>query len=158
MAALQSTLYQQNPALQVVGKSGDIARYLRLSGTSMATAVTTGVVAMMLDAAGSNKKSFTPNLVKGMLRWTAIGIPGYDTLTQGSGAVNLPGALYLTGKINPTAPVGTYWLTSAITPSTIIASASWPWEQTGVLGNKVVWGYDEASNTCAWWLQYVCGR
>ena len=63
-AALESSLYQDNPNLHVAWTTGNNnkpngnnnpARYLRLTGTSMAAAVTTGVVAMMVDAADDRK-------------------------------------------------------------------------------------------------------
>ena len=54
-AALQSSLYQENPNLQVAWGGQLPARYLRLTGTSMAAAVATGVVAMMMDAGDDRK-------------------------------------------------------------------------------------------------------
>src|SRR5439155_21076661 len=139
-AALHGTLYQQYPTLQVVGKTGDIARYMRLSGTSMATAVTSGSIALLLDAAGGNKALFTPTLVKAILAWSAVAVPGYDVLTQGMGAINAIGALALTRKIDPTRAVGSYWLKSLLTPSTTISNTVWPWSQTIVWGNNIVRG------------------
>ncbi|MEX2271040.1 MAG: S8 family peptidase [Vicinamibacterales bacterium] len=135
IAALKGTLYKHYPDLRVTGNSGDVPRYFRLSGTSMAAAVTTGSVALMLDAAGSKKKSFTPNLVKALLQWSAIPIHGFDALTQGTGSLNVPGALALTRRIDTTMPVGSFWLTSGAVPSTSIAGTSWPWAQMVFWGN-----------------------
>ena len=48
-AALRSTLYSERPNGRVSG-NGKQPRYLMLSGTSMAAAVTSGVVALMIEA------------------------------------------------------------------------------------------------------------
>jgi subtilase family protein len=48
-------------------------RYFRLSGTSMAAAITTGVVALMLEQRSLlSDEPLTPNDVKGILQFTAI--------------------------------------------------------------------------------------
>jgi serine protease AprX len=65
--------------------------YLSLSGTSQATPVVTGSVALMLQA----NPALTPNAVKAILQYTAEIRPGYDTLTQGAGFLNTAGAVEL---------------------------------------------------------------
>ncbi len=65
--------------------------YLTLSGTSMATPVVAGSVALMLEA----NPNLTPNLVKAILQFTSQVYPGYDYLTQGAGFVNTLGAVKL---------------------------------------------------------------
>ncbi len=65
--------------------------YLSLSGTSMAAPVVSGTVALMLQA----NPTLTPNLVKGILEYTAQVYPGYDALTQGAGFLNSKGAVDL---------------------------------------------------------------
>lgn len=64
--------------------------YLSLSGTSMASPVVAGTVALMLQA---NPK-LTPNLVKAILQYTAQDYK-YDSLTQGAGFLNVKGAVDL---------------------------------------------------------------
>src|SRR5262249_8431181 len=77
-------------------KSRNGQALLELSGSSMATAVTTGVVALVLEAHGENgfnqKTPLTPNLVKGILEYSAIEIPNTDCLTEGAGEINAAGA------------------------------------------------------------------
>ncbi len=78
VAATSSTLYINNPSLHV----GD--SYLRLSGTSMATAVVSGSAALVLEA---NRVAFpnaalSPNAVKAILQFTAFRVhddAGLDT-------------------------------------------------------------------------------
>jgi hypothetical protein len=57
----------------------------------MASPVVAGSVALMLPA----NPSLTPNLVKGILEYTAQVYPGYDALTQGAGFLNTKGAVDL---------------------------------------------------------------
>src|SRR5262249_46931735 len=64
--------------------------YLSLTGTSMAAPVVAGTVALMIQA---NPK-LTPNLVKGILEYTAQNY-NYDSLTQGAGFLNTLGAVEL---------------------------------------------------------------
>ena len=64
--------------------------YLSLSGTSMASPVVAGAVALMLQA----NPNLTPNLVKAILQYTAES-NSYDALTQGAGFLNVKGAVDL---------------------------------------------------------------
>jgi len=64
--------------------------YLSLTGTSMASPVVAGAVALMLQA---NPK-LTPNLVKALIQYTAQDYH-YDPLTQGAGFLNIDGAVQL---------------------------------------------------------------
>ena len=65
--------------------------YLTLSGTSMATPVVAGTVALMLEA----NPNLTPNMVKAILQFTSEVKGGYDFLTQGAGFLNTLGAVRL---------------------------------------------------------------
>jgi serine protease AprX len=103
-AAPESTLYQTYSASQV-GTS-----YLRLSGTSMATAVTTGTVALMIEAARQahpNAPALTPNTIKAALEYSALVLGGgtggpIDVLAEGAGALNADGAVRLVRAIDTT--------------------------------------------------------
>ena len=64
--------------------------YLSLTGTSMASPVVAGTVALMLQA----NPNLTPNLVKAILQYTAQDYR-YDPLTQGAGFLNTKGAVDL---------------------------------------------------------------
>ena len=72
--AKRGTLVQQFPQL----KAAD-ADYMRLSGTSMATAVASGVIALMLEGNRSANDfpahpSLTPNAVKALLQYTSFSV------------------------------------------------------------------------------------
>lgn len=127
--------------------------YLSLSGTSMATPVVAGSVALMLQA---NPK-LTPNLVKAILQYTAQRYPNYNALTQGAGFINTKGAVDLarffrTAKAGQRFPsMGSWsrdviWGNHRLTGGMIKPSA--PAWKLGVVwgaakdlsGNHVVWG------------------
>jgi serine protease AprX len=118
---------------------------LDLSGTSVATAVATGVVALELDAnAHLASGSLTPNSAKAILEYTAIKIANTDVLTQGAGQINAAGAVQLAGSINTTAPAGSWWLTSTVAGSSTIGGQTYSWAQniiwgTSLIGGKVIY-------------------
>ena len=64
--------------------------YLSLTGTSMASPVVAGSVALMLQA----NPNLTPNLVKAIIQYTAQDYR-HDSLTQGAGFLNTKGAVDL---------------------------------------------------------------
>jgi serine protease AprX len=65
--------------------------YFALTGTSMASPVVSGTVALMLQA----NPSLTPNAVKAILQYTAQTYPGFRPLAQGAGFLNARGAVHL---------------------------------------------------------------
>jgi len=112
--------------------------YLSLSGTSQATPVVAGTVALMLQA----NPALTPNFVKAILQFTAQNNPGYDPLTQGAGFLNARGAVQLARYFAD--PLGGY-------PS----SEGW--------GRQIIWGTRRIRNgqltsaTNAWGAGVVWG-
>jgi serine protease AprX len=65
--------------------------YLSLSGTSMATPVVAGTVALMLEA----NPNLTPNAVKAILQYTAQSQSSESVFAQGAGFLNARGAVRL---------------------------------------------------------------
>ena len=133
------------------GGPGDheTARYLSLSGTSMAAAITSGVIARVLQ---SNRtllrpaatmwapSALSPKQVKLILEYTALVMPVYDPLTQGAGALNAAGAETVARSVDPRIPAGQPWLVSAVTPSTVIEGEALPWGERVIWGDRVIWG------------------
>jgi serine protease AprX len=76
-------------------RSGTVVKsylpYLSLNGTSMASPVVAGTVALMLQA----NPALTPNAVKAIVQYTAEVLPGYDALTEGAGLLNARGSVAL---------------------------------------------------------------
>jgi serine protease AprX len=161
-AARRGTLYKTYPQL----KAPD-ADYMRLSGTSMATAVASGVVALMLEANRAandypEQPSLTPNAVKALLQYSAFGVKNklgvpYGPLEAGSGALNGNGALALARAVDTGAEPGTPWLRTVPSPWTVIDGQYLPWQQTVVWGNTVVWGATVDMRETAWGTTVVWG-
>jgi len=140
-ASLSSTLFKQLPSGRVKAKNG--ADFLSLSGTSMAAAVTTGVVALIVDAHNKNgfhrQRPVTANLVKGMLEFSAIPVSDADLFSQGTGEINAGGAIALASAID-TSDTSGYWVRSSIPGFTIIGGQTVAWSQNIVWGDEVLTG------------------
>ncbi len=156
VAAIGSSLYTRFPEQRVLDSAG-VARFMRLSGTSMATAVTSGVVALMIERRRAvSSLALTPNDVKGVLQFTAIPVVGSDVLTQGAGALNAAGALAVVGALTGTAK--TEWRsTTIVQPMTTIGSETYLWNQTIVWGHTMVSGNTVYANEPAWGSQTTWG-
>src|SRR6185503_715587 len=105
---------------RVEQSAGPWLAYARLSGTSMATAVTSGTVALVLDAntrARWSTARLTPNTIKAVLEFTSFDVSGTDALTQGAGALNAAGAIALGRRIDPSAAPGAQWASHVPHPS-----------------------------------------
>ena len=113
--------------------------YLSLSGTSMASPVVAGTVALMLQA----NPTLTPNLVKAILQYTAQKYR-YDALTQGAGFLNAHGAVEL-ARYFARARVGDRY------PS------SWTWSREIHWGNRRLTGGVLKPTGSAWALTIVWG-
>ena len=87
-----STLFATKPNARLWGTVATATEpYLSLTGTSMASPVVSGTIALMLQA----NPALTPNLVKAILQYTAESKRRYDGLTQGGGFLNARGAVEL---------------------------------------------------------------
>ena len=153
-------LYLSKPTALVGGLLGSAFPYLSLSGTSMASPVVAGSVALMLQA----NPSLTPNLVKAILQYTSQVYPGYDFLTQGSGFLNTKGAVDLARYFKTAQPGQPYphpsewsqslnWGNHRITHGVIKPNANawklgvvWGAPKTAT-GQNIVWG-TLCKNTC----------
>jgi len=144
-------------AQEARGNTGD---YMRLSGTSMAAAVSTGVAALVLQA----NHGLTPNALKAVLEFSAISVnddagQAYDALTQGAGQIEIAGAVALARSINPNVGVGGSWLSSSVTPSTSIGGQAYAWTQSIIWGNRRVSGANLLSEQRPGWaLSIVWGE
>ena len=181
-AAFASTLVTSYPSLLV---GSGFSTFLRLDGSSMATAVVSGLTAVMLEA--NNAAAFqrwqdyqatlprgkrtdypgtaplTANAVKAMLQYSATrlrdanGAP-YDELTQGSGEVNGVGAVTLAYYADTTKAPGTYWLTAGVSESSTFGGVEEPWSQSVIWGTRLVTGSSLVElNQSAWAGNIVWG-
>jgi subtilisin family serine protease len=95
LAEAGSTLYNTKPLMRLWGTVQTATEpYISLSGTSMASPVVSGTIALMLQA----NPSLTPNLVKAILEFTAETHVEYTDLVQGAGFLNARGAVELAQK------------------------------------------------------------
>jgi serine protease AprX len=139
---------------------GNTGNYMRLSGTSMAAGVASGVVALVLEA----NPWLTPNTVKAVLEYSSIpvlddlGVPS-DPLAQGTGQIEVAGAVALARAINPQSPVGSPWLSSNIVPATVIGNRSYAWSQSIIWGRRRVAGEQLLNEQRpAWGLNIIWGE
>jgi serine protease AprX len=91
-----TTLYRTKAGARLWGSIATATEpYLALSGTSMASPIVTGTVALMLQA----NPTLTPNFVKAILHYTAEFKRPYNALTQGAGFLNARGAVELAASL-----------------------------------------------------------
>ena len=134
---------------------------LALSGTSMATGVTSGVVALVMQAHAQNglhdRRPLTANLVKALLEFSAIPLANADYLTQGAGEINAAGAIELARAIDTDAPLGSWWLARGITPASTIGATTYAWGQNVIWGTTVRSGSVVYTNNVVWGTNIVWG-
>jgi len=150
-AAIDGALYKQLATRRVSTSRNKEAPYLRLSGTSMAAAVTSGVVARMLEAHERRfHRSLPSNAVKAFLEYSAFTVANADALTQGAGALNGAGAVALATSADPSTPSGAWWLADGVEPATSIDGVTLPWSQSILWGTTIVGGTSVYYNLPAW--------
>jgi serine protease AprX len=148
-----SRMYATRPTALLAGTvATSYLPYLSLSGTSMATPVVTGTVALMLQA----NPALTPNAVKAILQYAAQPYAGYDALTQGAGFLDAAGAVALARSFADP---------SGVQPSSPAWSRQIIWANRRILGGQlnpaanawatdVMWGEAQtpAGETVEWGL------
>ena len=165
-AVAGSTLALGYPSLLV--KSGS-ATFLKLSGSSMAAGVVSGVAALMIEANNygalqrwlkaqeslkRNQRSaafpgapaLAPNAIKAALQYSATTLRdgngvAYDALTQGTGEVNGVGAVTLAHFADTTKPAGTFWMTADVQATTTFGGVGETWAQ------QIIWGTRRMTGT-----------
>jgi serine protease AprX len=139
------TLSNEHPTLRVPGRQRG-ACYIALSGTSMSAAVTSGSVAVLLEQSrlvNQGGPKLTPNAVKAILQYTAIPVVQkqgelYDGLTQGTGGLNMEGAVRLAAAIDTSMPVNVPWVAAAPEALSVIGGSEYTWSRNIVWGGRLV--------------------
>ncbi len=146
-----STLFNTRPLMRLWGAVQTANEpYLSLSGTSMASPVVSGTIALMLQA----NPALTPNLVKAILQFTAESRDGYNALTQGAGFLNTRGAVQLAQSL---AAGSSSSLPGTATPPGAAAQARTAWSGHVIWGNRRVGGGQLAAAANAWRTDVLWG-
>ena len=117
-----------NPALDTDVSSLPEHGMMKMSGTSMATPVVAGAVALLLQ----RNPALTPNLVKAVLEYTADSLTGASNIEQGAGELNVEGAVRLAGLVRTDVPT--------LTSGAPLLTAPMPPPQTTIDGETFTWG------------------
>ena len=165
-----STLATLFPANRVLGSDGTY-HYMTLSGTSMATPVVSGTVAMLLQ----QDWTLTPDQIKARLMKTAYrGFPAssvatdpvthqtytayYDIFTVGAGYLDIGAAVWNTDKapatvgsaLSPYVVSNGNGTVTGVNGNSQVAGYSVVWGSSVVWGTSVVWGANVSGNSVVW--------
>ena len=163
LAAPGSRLFEEFPHLRVIGADGT-EDYFTLSGTSMASPAVAGAAVKLL----AENRALSVHTLKIALQFTARLVKHTDVLTQGAGALNIPGALMLADAIDPFAPHGTTWIGHSLTAANTDAAGNMiRWSRRIIYGdrfvrpeyaelhlrrwdNEIVWAFDAIKDDIVW--------
>ncbi len=170
LSAPGATLEAEYPAELVTGNDGN-NDYFTLSGTSMATPVVTGAVALLLQ----QNNNLTPDQVKARLMKTAYKVfpvstvawvphlsqnftGFYDLLTVGSGLLNMQTAVNNTdlasgtvgAALSPSVVYNANGSVSLVYGNGSVAAGSVVWGSSVVWGTSVVWGANVTGSSVVW--------
>jgi serine protease AprX len=144
-----STLFDTKPLMRLWGTVPTATEpYLSLSGTSMASPVVSGTIALMLQA----NPGLTPNLVKAILQFTAESRDGYNALTQGTGFLNTRGAVELAQSLAEGAI-----MQAGVPAFTNTGQNEAPWSGQVIWGNRRIMGGQIRAEANAWRTDVVWG-
>lgn len=165
---VNSYLFKQYPSLDVkVNRKW----YVRLSGTSMATAVATGVVATVLEAHKTASSYFaltpqpvTANAMKAMLQYTALPIRRSDGstpdgLTEGTGEINAEGSIrfaWLRVAVWANPNIATQYA-QYFASKTTIAGSTLKWAARLIWGQQILTGAGVDINYATWAANVIWG-
>ena len=163
LAVRGSLLFNKFEDLRVLGATGE-PEYFSLSGTSMASPAVAGAAALLLR----QNHALSVHALKISLQFTARLVPLTDVLTQGAGALNIPGALTLADAINPNVPRGANWIRHKLTAANRDAAGNTiNWSRRIIYGDRfvkpryaelhlfrwdddLVWSYDMLASGIDW--------
>jgi serine protease AprX len=139
-----STLFNSKPLMRLWGTVRTANEpYLSLSGTSMASPVVSGTIALMLQA----NPALTPNLVKAILQFTAEWRDGDNPLAQGAGFLNARGAVELAQSL----------AAGGLAAGQKLEHDQTPWSRHVIWGNHRIGGGRLNANANAWRVDVMWG-
>lgn len=123
---------------------------VKMFGTSMAAATTSGVVALVIEATRTAfptaGRDLPPAAIKAVLHYTSIAVGARDAVTEadlltgGAGALNAAGAIRLASALDPAAATGHWWLTSPVGEASSFSFVTLPWTRRIIWGDTFIWG------------------
>ncbi len=152
-----------NPASTLARNARVTKPYLALSGTSMASAVASGVVALMIEANRLDNPytRLTPNTVKMLLQYSALPVAEAAStieLTEGAGGINAMGALALARAIDPSTRINEHWLERGVEAASRIGATLVSWTRRVTWGDRLVTGDVLNRHELAWSARAVWGE
>jgi subtilisin family serine protease len=156
IAEAGSTLFNTKPLMRLWGTVPTANEpYLSLSGTSMASPVVSGTIALMLQA----NPALTPNLVKAILQFTAESRDGYNALAQGAGFLNTRGAVELAQSMVDGGLASVLSVTGNAIPAwtSTIEPDRTPWSRHIIWGNHRLGGGQLSAAANAWRTDVIWG-
>lgn len=155
-------LAASHPASTLAQSTGAAGPYLSLSGTSMATAVASGVVALMIETnrLDNHNTRLSPNTVKLLLQYSAVQVSkpaNAVELIEGAGGINAAGAIELARAIDPSTRINGHWLERGITTATPIGKSLLAWTRRVTWGDRLVDGDVLGRKQLAWSGKAVWG-
>jgi subtilisin family serine protease len=132
--AQPSVLSTQNPSLILQSQPTNSGLMLG-SGTSFATPVVSGTVALLLQA----NPGLTPPLVKAILQYTAQAVGTANLVQQGAGLVDVPGAVAVAQSLSPTIASQVAGGTINVGDSLLAPGAQLPAPVSNIGGQTVNW-------------------
>jgi subtilisin family serine protease len=120
---------------QLVVQQGLDKGLMQASGTSFATPVVTGAVALIVQA----NPGLTPPLIKAILQYTSEPLAGSNLLQQGAGLVNIPGAIAVAQALDPSIASRVAAGTINVGDSMLAAGKTLPPDSTVIDGHVATW-------------------
>jgi serine protease AprX len=116
--------------------------YMQLSGTSMATGVVSGAVALLLE----DRPALSPADAKAALQLTSSFMASEGLVGAGAGEINVIGAITLceSGSLGSTSIAGEVQTPSLFASLTTVDPAANPAGDSKVGSNSIVWGADRS--------------
>ena len=135
--SIPNTLIQLYPELDTNAASVKTNKTMYLSGTSMSAPLVAGAAALLLQA----NPTLTPGLVKAILMYTAQPLKGFNTLEQGTGLLNVDGAVRIARLVKPNA--------SLLSNGASMLTGNLPTPQASqIAGETCSWGQGVITDYC----------
>ncbi|HEY9231687.1 MAG TPA: S8 family peptidase, partial [Blastocatellia bacterium] len=136
VAAESNDCWLVNNYPQLHNSGSGTSAFMQLSGTSIASPVVAGAVALLLQ----KNPGLTPPLVKAILQYTAQQVANANLVQQGAGLLNVEGAARLAGVLRQDVAQAVSQGTIHVGDSMLAPNAAMPSPVSSIAGQSVSWG------------------